>query len=319
MALKKIMMCCVTYFSLSDEHAKSSWSGSADVCRYVTRLQECLSSSLEGTECVGESSVNAQLKVYKRVLQDAYSLNCDTSRPKEVKAGRQQHTQKKADARMSNKKSAFRMGKDLRQNALRRYLDKNARMSKQTGGRGSYDEDDDYELISKRQKPVFMSPAGKLMEEPDGFRDDDSYELVRSDGYQYHDLNRKNQRELEDYEDFADLEPDVRPRAGRKSHRRHRKLRNRDGKAKKLVVDSLVASKARHSKRDKRRKLAYEDEYFFDNEPEEESVISGLPENMAMFQHIKHRPEMNVERLLSGNVTTNASITTDMAGRKRHF
>ncbi|KAH7980853.1 hypothetical protein HPB49_019715 [Dermacentor silvarum] len=412
LALKKIMMCCVTYFSLSDEHTRSVWSGGADTCSYaqdvqrciaiaehktkcvnhkifaharefirhatsdkrhicrlnissmsiqalgphmktrcrhtavmkraltcalqfqntldgyvknkppmslacgyVTRLQECLTSSFEGTDCIGESSVNAQIRGYKRVLQDAYNLSCETSHHSGPNRG--ERVRKRGEARMSrNKVASPKMGKHSKQNVLRRYLNRNTHMSKQTGGRGSYDEDDDYELISKRQKPVFMSPAGKLMEEPDGFRDDDSYELLRSDGYQYHDLNRKNQRELEDYEDFADLEPDVRPRTGRRHHRRHRKLRSRDGKARKLVADPLMTSKTRHAKRDKRRKLAYEDEYFFDNEPDEESVISGLPDNMAMFQHIKHRPELNVERLLNRNASANSSVATNMAGQK---
>lgn len=412
LALKKIMMCCVTYFSLSDEHTRSVWSGSGDICSYaqdvqrciaiaehktkcvnhkifdharefvrhatsdkrhlcrlnvssmsiqalaphmkskcrhsavmkraltcalqfqntldgyvknkppmtlacgyVTRLQKCLTSSVEGTECVGDSSVNAQIRGYKRVLQDAYSLNCEA--PSGSSPNRAEQVHRRGESRISrNKMASARMGKHLKQNVLRRYLNQNTHMSKQTGGRGSYDEDDDYELISKRQKPVFMSPAGKLMEEPDGFRDDDSYDLLRSEGYQYHDLNRKNQRELEDYEDFADLEPDARPRTGRRHHRRHRKLRGRGGRTKKLVSDQLAAGKARHSKRDKRRKLAYEDEYFFDNEPDEESVISGLPDNMAMFQHIKHRPELNVERLLNKNISTDSSVATNVAGQK---
>ncbi|KAL3214336.1 hypothetical protein MRX96_007136 [Rhipicephalus microplus] len=310
LALKKIMMCCVTYFSLSDEHAKSVWAGAADTCSYahdmqrciaiaehktkcvnhkifaharefvrhatsdkrhvcqlnvssmsiqalaphmktkcrhtavmkraltcalqfqntldgytknkppmtlacgyVTRLQECLRSSLEGTECIGESSVNAQLRGYKRVLQDAYSLNCEVARSNAPNKAEQMRS--RGEARISrNKVASSRMGKSLKQNVLRRYLSQYAHMSEQIAPRGSYDEDEDYELISKRQKPVFMSPAGKLMEEPDGFRDDDNYDLLRSEGYQYHDLNRKNQRELEDYEDFADLEPDVQATCG---------------------------------------------------------------------------------------------------------
>lgn len=412
LALKKIMMCCVTYFSLSDEHAKSVWAGAADTCSYahdmqrciaiaehktkcvnhkifaharefvrhatsdkrhacqlnvssmsiqalaphmktkcrhtavmkraltcalqfqntldgytknkppmtlacgyVTRLQECLRSSLEGTECIGESSVNAQLRGYKRVLQDAYSLNCEVARSNAPNKAEQMRS--RGEARISrNKVASSRMGKSLKQNVLRRYLSQYAHMSEQIAPRGSYDEDEDYELISKRQKPVFMSPAGKLMEEPDGFRDDDNYDLLRSEGYQYHDLNRKNQRELEDYEDFADLEPDVRPRVGHRHHRRQKKGRSRNGRTKNLVGDPLVASKVRHAKRDKRRKLAYEDEYFFDNEPDEDSVISGLPDNMAMFQHIKHRPEMNVEHLTSRNTSANSFVVTNMAGQK---
>ncbi|CAN7939682.1 unnamed protein product, partial [Ixodes hexagonus] len=203
--------------------------------------------------------------------------------------------------------------------ALRRYLGKTVHMSKQVASHmGSYDDDEDYELISKRQKPVFASPAGKLVEEPDGFRDDDSYDILKPDNYQYRDMSRRNQRELEDYEDFADLEPDMRPRAGRRQRRRHRKLRGKDvlagADANNLVGKPQGAGRtdreARRAKRDKRRKLAYEDEYFFDNEPDEESVLSALPDNMAMFQHIKHRPELNVERLLGGNVTaaTSASV-----------
>lgn len=406
MALKKIMMCCVTYFSLSDEHTRSVWSGASDVCSYaqdvhrciaiaehktkcvnhklfdharefvkhatsdkrhicalnvssmsiqalgphmkskckhtsvmkraltcalqfqntidghmngkltigvacgyVTRLQNCLTASLDGTDCIAESGVNAQLKTYKRVLQDAYHLECEAVDRAAPQSKAQLHI--RSAARKPRRREAVHS--NLRQSALRRYLNQNAHMSKQTGGRSSYDEDDDYELISKRQKPVFVSPTGKLMEDPDGFRDDDNYDMLRSDAYQYRDLSRKNQRELEDYEDFADLEPDVRP--GRRHGRR--RFHGKGGRAKKLVAaDPVAASKARHAKRDKRRKLAYEDEYFFDNEPDEESVIAGLPDNMAMFQHIKHRPEMDVERLLSSNASANGSVAASMANQK---
>ncbi|XP_037501759.2 uncharacterized protein LOC119375612 [Rhipicephalus sanguineus] len=312
--MKRALTCALQFQNTLDGYVKNKPPMTL-ACGYVTRLQECLTSSFEGTECVGDSSVNAQLRGYKRVLQDAYNLNCEAARRNAP--NRAEQMRRRGEARISrNKVVSSRMGKRLKQNVLRRYLSQYAHMSEQTGGRGSYDEDDDYELISKRQKPVFMSPAGKLMEEPDGFRDDDSYDLLRSEGYQYHDLNRKNQRELEDYEDFADLEPDVRPRAGRRHHRRQKKGRARDGRTRKLVADPLVAGKARHAKRDKRRKLAYEDEYFFDNEPDEESVISGLPDNMAMFQHIKHRPELNVERLISRNTSANSSVATNMAGQK---
>ncbi|KAG0430475.1 hypothetical protein HPB47_022677 [Ixodes persulcatus] len=209
--------------------------------------------------------------------------------------------------------------KRLKSSALRRYLGKNTHMSKQVATHiGSYDDDEDYELISKRQKPMFASPSGKLVEEPDGFREDDSYDILKPDNYQYRDMSRRNQRELEDYEDFADLEPDMRPRAGRKQRRRHRKLRSKDalGRAdvNKLVGKPQGAGRtereARRAKREKRRKLAYEDEYFFDNEPDEESVLSALPDNMAMFQHIRHRPELNVERLLGGNVSAATSAPT---------
>lgn len=282
----------------------------APCSRYVTRLQNCLTASLEGTDCVGESSVNAQLKIYKRVLQDAYHLRCEAGDRGAPESKAQLHIRSEGRRRHRNRAAVLT---NFRQTALRRYLNQNAHMSKQTGGRSSYDEDDDYELISKRQKPVFMSPTGKLMEDPDGFRDDDNYDMLRSDAYQYRDLSRKNQRELEDYEDFADLEPDVRPGHRRSRRRFHRK----GGRAKKLVAaDPVAASKARHAKRDRRRKLAYEDEYFFDNEPDDESVIAGLPDNMAMFQHIKHRPELDVERLLSSNASANGSVTASMANRK---
>ncbi|CAN8000968.1 unnamed protein product, partial [Ixodes pacificus] len=209
--------------------------------------------------------------------------------------------------------------KRLKSSALRRYLGKNTHMSKQVATHiGSYDDDEDYELISKRQKPMFASPSGKLVEEPDGFREEDSYDILKPDNYQYRDMSRRNQRELEDYEDFADLEPDMRPRAGRKQRRRHRKLRSKDALGRADVNKHVgkpqgaghTDREARHAKREKRRKLAYEDEYFFDNEPDEESVLSALPDNMAMFQHIRHRPELNVERLLGGNVSAATSAST---------
>lgn len=267
-----------------------------------------------------------QLKTYKRVLESTYNVTCEALiKPKYIGEPMVSKVRKTDDR--------HRMGKALRQSALRRYLNTNVRMSKQVGGRmNAYDEDEDYEVISKRQKPAFASPSGKLVEEPDGFRDDDNYDILKPDSFQYHDMSRRNQRELEDYEDFADLDPDVRTRSGRRQQHHQKKLRSKDviekGGARNLMTDPLVHGRerdARHPRSsNKRRKVSYEDEYFFDNEPEEESVLSGLPDNMPMFQHIKHRPELDVERLLGDNVTTSVptvigSRATDTAHRTYLF
>lgn len=280
------------------------------------RLHRCLKSSVDGTKCAGHPSIHAQFKLYKKVLEDQYQVNCD--------ATENQAIGEPVPDQPSNEEQFGRLQKSMkrhRSSALTRYLGKNVDMSKQVANHmGSYDDDEDYELISKRQKPVFANPAGKLVEEPEAFRNDDSYDIQKPNNYQYHEMSRRNQRELEDYEDFADLEPDMRPRAGRRQRRRHRKLR-----ANRLVGKPLSAARAdreaRRAKRKKRRRLASEDEYFFDNEPDEGPALSALPDNMAMFQHIKHRPEINVQRLVeaSGYLTTSTSAVPQVNAAYREY
>ncbi|KAL3214333.1 hypothetical protein MRX96_007134 [Rhipicephalus microplus] len=72
-ALKRALRCSLSFQDMADTEREFSPS-QAVPCGHVSRLHTCLEDSVEGTGCYGDINVHSEIKLYKKVLEDAYDI-----------------------------------------------------------------------------------------------------------------------------------------------------------------------------------------------------------------------------------------------------
>ncbi|KAH9362347.1 hypothetical protein HPB48_017999 [Haemaphysalis longicornis] len=84
-ALRRALQCAISFQDFAD--TERAFSPPQPVpCGHVSRLHACLEDSVEGTGCYGDISVHSEIKVYKKVLEDAYDVRCLVEAPPEIEA-----------------------------------------------------------------------------------------------------------------------------------------------------------------------------------------------------------------------------------------
>ncbi|CAN8024600.1 unnamed protein product [Ixodes persulcatus] len=303
-ALQRALKCALSFQDLADVE-RNFKPPSPVPCGHVSRLHTCLEDSVEGTGCYGDISIHSEIKVYKKILEDAYDVHC------------------LVDDRMNSALSPHAQGKQF---LMRSHANKH--FKKTRGGHGYrswrkdlglYESTGDensgyyYEDSSDGHKPVFAGPR-IISVHPDDAENDVEYEKLNSDT-----LYQKVQS---DQEKVGGWRPLTDRQQGKLAAGGNGSAASNDSSGPQPLLQFMQSNEESHervptaghypeaqmmmaSSRDtdvKRPKRKGEDDYFFGNDVEN-SELAMFPNGLDMFRHFRGDAMMKMESVVGGNAS----------------
>lgn len=282
-ALKRALRCSISFQDLADTEHEFSPSQPVP-CGHVSRLHTCLEDSVEGTGCYGDINVHSEIKLYKKVLEDAYDVRCLV----EGQAETNLRAKSKQHMRRPHAKSIYNQASGS--SGLRSWRIDLGLYDKNTENVGYY-----YDDSAEGRKPVFAGPRIIAMH-PD---DSEYSDYDRSDTlYQKaHGSNAPNgwrplAMRLEEHASTTskvvdaaavnsssnDTGPQTLLQFFKPENSVETVPRARSAELQKV---EQIAKKA-HGK-----KATGEDDYFFGNDYVENSELAMFPNGLDMFRHFR--------------------------------
>ncbi|XP_070386838.1 uncharacterized protein [Dermacentor albipictus] len=296
-ALKRALRCSISFQDLAD--AEHEFTPSQPVpCGHVSRLHTCLEDSVEGTGCYGDINVHSEIKLYKKVLEDAYDVRCLVEEQPEAnfRAKNKQHMLRPHAKNIYNQASGS--------SGLRSWRIDLGLYDKNTENVGYY-----YDDSAEGRKAVFAGPRIIAMhpddsEYSDYDRSDTLYQKAR-------DSNAPNgwrplAMRLEEHASTTskvvgaaalnsssnDTTPQTLLQFFKPENNVETVPRARSAELQKV---EQIAKKARG------KKATGEDDYFFGNDYVENSELAMFPNGLDMFRHFRGGALAKMENVVAVN------------------
>lgn len=299
-ALKRALRCSISFQDLADTE-REFVPPQPVPCGHVSRLHTCLEDSVEGTGCYGDISVHTEIKVYKKVLEDAYDVRCLVEGPTE--------TNRRA-------KNSRRM---LRPHPKTLYK----QMSGSSGLRswrvdlGLYEKNDEnagyyYDESLEGRRPVFAGPRVIAMhpddaEEGDYEGSDALYQKAHSEGGWRPLAQRLKEQGLTAKDVEAMVANGTSNETTPQSLLQFFKPEKSEVHAAQERPNSRSAQLEQLAKKPHGKKAAGEDDYFFGNEYVENSELAMFPNGLDMFHHFRGAALARMENVVAANKSELAS------------
>ncbi|XP_064467151.1 uncharacterized protein LOC135378163 [Ornithodoros turicata] len=275
---KRALTCAIQFQDLVEMELKKERKQSV-LCGHASRLHTCLEDSVEGTGCMGDTHMSSQLKMYKKLLEDVYGIQCNTLSQREVSLGRRSPLNRKLPFGTMN------------------------RVVHPLGNYGDEDYDDTKEAPNIQGH--FAGPRRSLSQ--DDSEDDADYERLMSDVSYFQRRKLRlgglalNGRQTDDLQrlplQMIGVNPKVRSRNVVDDKMRIPPVSHGGnireslvGNQKRMLAAQPLQAVMRHvnfGKVAEAKKRDFEEEYFFGDDYSEHGHIPLLPEEMKLFLQMK--------------------------------
>ncbi|XP_050049110.1 uncharacterized protein [Dermacentor andersoni] len=296
-ALKRALRCSVSFQDLADTEHEFTPSQPVP-CGHVSRLHTCLEDSVEGTGCYGDINVHSEIKLYKKVLEDAYDVRCLVEEQPEAdfRAKNKQHMLRPHAKNIYNQVSGS--------SGLRSWRIDLGLYDKNTENVGYY-----YDDSAEGRKAVFAGPRIIAMhpddsEYSDYDRSDTLYQKARDSNAPngWRPLAMRLEEHASTTSKVADAAAvdissnDTTPQTLLQFFKPENNVetvpRARSAELQKV---EQIAKKARG------KKATGEDDYFFGNDYVENSELAMFPNGLDMFRHFRGGALAKMENVVSVN------------------
>lgn len=307
-ALKRALQCALSFQDLADVEHKFVPPQSVP-CGHVSRLHTCLEDSVEGTGCFGDITIHSEIKVYKKVLEDAYEIHCVVEG--QLDSALRVHSKSKPHIFIpqANKISKQFPGAS----GLRSWKNEFGLYEHKGDDNTGYYYDDSSDV----HKPVFAGPR-VLAIQPDDGEEDIEYEKLNSDaqlqkakpdhgkgGSAWHPLTERQKgisSEILKLPNNGTVAPN-----GSSPQLLLQFMRHPEEQSARVVVAGQSPEAQMIRERRPGRKGARgthgknEEDYFFGNDYVENSELAMFPNGLDMFRHFRGGALMKMESVLANN------------------
>lgn len=294
-ALKRALRCSLSFQDLADTEHEFSTSQPVP-CGHVSRLHTCLEDSVEGTGCYGDVNVHSEIRLYKKVLEDAYDVRCLVEGQSESNIGAKskQHMQR------THAKSIYNQAPSS--SGLRSWWIDLGLYDKNNENVGYY-----YDDSAEARKPVFAGPRIIAMhpddtEYNDYDRSDTLYQKAHNSANGWRPLAMRLEEHASTAAKVVDAAAvnsssnDTAPPALLQFFKPENIVeawpRARSAELQKV---EQIAKKTRG------KKATGEKDYFFGNDYVENSELAMFPNGLDMFRHFREGALANMENVVAGN------------------
>ncbi|XP_075529281.1 uncharacterized protein LOC142560799 isoform X2 [Dermacentor variabilis] len=296
-ALKRALRCSISFQDLADTEHEFTPSQPVP-CGHVSRLHTCLEDSVEGTGCYGDINVHSEIKLYKKVLEDAYDVRCLVEEQPEAnfRAKNKQHMLRPHAKNIYNQASGS--------SGLRSWRIDLGLYDKNTENVGYY-----YDDSAEGRKAVFAGPRIIAMhpddsEYSDYDRSDTLYQKARGsnapNGWRPLAMRLEEHAsttsKVVDASAVNSLSNDTAPQTLLQFFKPENNVetvpRARSAELQKV---EQIAKKARG------KKATGEDDYFFGNDYVENSELAMFPNGLDMFRHFRGGALAKMENVVAVN------------------
>lgn len=308
-ALKRALRCSLSFQDMADTEHEFSPS-QAVPCGHVSRLHTCLEDSVEGTGCYGDINVHSEIKLYKKVLEDAYDVRCLVEGHPETNLG----AKSKQHILRPHAKSIYNQASGS--SGLRSWRIDLGLYDKNSDNVGYY-----YDDSAEGRKPVFAGPRIIAMHPDDAeYNDYDRSDTLYQKAHESNAPNgwRPLAMRLEEHASTAskvadaaavnaaskvadaaavnsssnDTSPQTLLQFFKPDNALENMPRSRSGELQKV---EQIAKKPRG------KKATGEDDYFFGNDYVENSELAMFPNGLDMFRHFRGGALAKMEHVVAGN------------------
>lgn len=308
-ALKRALRCSLSFQDMADTEREFSPS-QAVPCGHVSRLHTCLEDSVEGTGCYGDINVHSEIKLYKKVLEDAYDVRCLVEGQPETNLG----AKSKQSILRPNDRSIYNQASGS--SGLRNWRIDLGLYDKNSDNVGYY-----YDDSAEGHKPVFAGPRIIAMHPDDTeYNDYDRSDALYQKAHEFNALIgwRPLVMSLEENASMAskaadaaavnsaskvvdvaalnsssnDTSPQTLLQFFKPDNPVENMPRSRSGELQKV---EQIAKKP-HGK-----KATGEDDYFFGNDYIENAELAMFPSGLDMFRHVREGALAKMEHVIASN------------------
>ncbi|CAN7939683.1 unnamed protein product [Ixodes hexagonus] len=312
-ALKRALKCALSFQDLADVE-RNFQPPSPVPCGHVSRLHTCLEDSVEGTGCYGDISIHSEIKVYKKILEDAYDAHClvdgQMHSGMSPRAKGKQYLMRSHANKVSHCIRSLLSSKQFRGGLGYRSWRKDLGLYENAGDENSgyyYDDSSD------DHKPVFAGPRIIAMH-PDDTEDDFEYEKLNSDAL--YQKARPDQKRVAGWRPLTDRQQ------GKPAADGNGSATSNDSSSPQLLLqfmrpneesrplvpgaghlpETQLMMAGSNEKDEKRPNRKNEDDYFFGNDVEN-SELAMFPNGLDMFRHFRGGAIMNMESVVENNMS----------------